>query len=275
MVPLMPLSFYKRKQRDGLKSAAIHLIVRYAIILGLGILVLLIDQGSLIKMRDGSPLVISGIPVLTWDVIPTLGLVGLIAIPFLWINPKIRGVLATIMVFFYQIMLIFGGWREYAIASVHGGILGTVFGFSAIMIYATCIGEYLLVEDSIEDMGKYRNTAILGLVSLIGGLLIMLIPEWYPNKRQVTASYVYISLGVTILMAFIFIAIDKKYQKPIFFLDSYGKSPFIIYIIAVVLRFLIEDILDYEISLLIGISMILLISFIVIILDLKGKIIKI
>ncbi len=271
---LMPLSFTKRKQRDGLGKAVFHILIRYGIILGLGLLVVLIDQGSFIKKVDGEPLIVSGMVVIVWDVLPTLGLVGIIAIPFLWVSPKLRAVLATILLIFYQFMLIYGGWREYAIASVHGGILGTIFGFSAIMIYATSIGEYLLVEKNPDESIKFRNLAIIGIITLVGGLLLMLIPEWYPNKRQVTASYIYISLGVSILMAFIFIAIDKKYQKPIFFLGSYGKSPFLIYIVAIVLKFLIEDIIGMDLTLLIGLIMIALISVLVIILDLKGKIIK-
>ncbi|MHA1725024.1 MAG: heparan-alpha-glucosaminide N-acetyltransferase domain-containing protein [Promethearchaeota archaeon] len=271
---LMPFSFTKRKQSDGVNKAVFHILIRYGIIFGLGLLTVLIDQGSFIKKVDGEPLIVSGMPVIYWDVLPTLGLVGIIALPFLWVSPKLRAVLATILIIFYQFMLIYGGWREYAIASVHGGILGTIFAFSAIMIYSTSIGEYLLVEKNSDYAVKFRNLAIIGIITLVGGLLIMLLPECYPNKRQVSASYCYISLGVSILMAFIFIALDKKYRKPIFFLDSYGKSPFLIYIVAIVLKFLIEDIIGLEITLLIGLTMIVLISVMVIVLDLKGKIIK-
>ncbi len=271
---LMPLSFYKRREKAGVMKAVFHLAIRYGIILGLGLLVVLIDQGSLIKMSNGAPLVVSGMVVVAWDVLPTLGLVGLITIPFLWFKPKIRAVIATLLLIFYQIMLLFGGWREYAIASVHGGILGTIFGFSAIMIYATSIGDYLFVQEGPVESKKLRNYAIMGAIALLVGLIMILIPEWYPNKRQVTASYIYISLGFTILLSFIFIAIEKCYEKPIIVLDSYGKSPFLIYIVAVVLEFLISDIIGYEIDLFLGIVMIILISLLAVIIDVKGKVIK-
>jgi len=264
---LMPLSYFKRRERDGFKKAALHIIIRYGIILFLGLLVVFIDQGSLIKEVDS-------MTVVRWDVLPTLGLVGLIALPFLWLEPKIRAAVASIMLIFYQTMLIFGGWREYGIASVHGGILGTVFGFSALMIFSTCLGQLYFYSTDYSENQKYKFYFLIGTIFFVGGLLLSLIPEWYPNKRQVTLTYIMISFGASILLSLFFIALDKKMERPIFGLDSYGKSPFIIYIIAVVIKFLIEDIIGYEIDFIIGISMILLITTFVLLLDKWGKIIK-
>lgn len=212
--------------------------------------------------------------VIQWDVLPTLGLVGLIALPFLWLKPKLRAGIASLMLICYQIMLIFGGWRDYAIVSVHGGILGTIFGFSALMIYSTSLGEFFFKNKDYSETKKYKIFLIIGTTCFIGGLLISFIPGWWANKRQVTLSYIMISLGVSILLLFLFIAIDKKLQKPIFGLDSFGKSPFITYIIAIVLEILIVDIVRYNLDLIIGISMIITVTVIVLLLDKRGKIIK-
>ena len=264
---LMPLSFFKRKERDGVKKAITHIAIRYGIILVLGLIVVYIDQGTLLKIVDG-------MPVICWDVLPTLGLVGLIALPFLWLEPKIRAIVASLMLLFYQIMLNIGGWRDYAIVSVHGGILGTIFGFSVIMIYSTCLGEFLLINKDYSEIQKYKFYLIIGVISFIGGLLIALIPEWYQNKRQVTLSYILISLGTSVLISFFFIALDKKMQRPIFGLDSYGKSPFIIYILAGGIEFLIVDIIGYKLDLFIGILLMIIITAIALVLDKYGKIIK-
>jgi len=264
---LMPLSFLHRKERDGVSKAVRHMIIRYGIILILGFIVIFIDQGEIIKM-EGDVLIIY------WDVLPSLGLVGLIALPLLWLKPKPRAIVATAMLVFYQFMLLFGGWRKYAIFSIHGGIFGTIFGFSAIMIYATCLGEVMLLNKEYTDKKKYQIYAIVGAVALLGGFLLWLVPGWYPNKRQVTLTYISISLGASIPLSFIFIGIDKKVQKPIFILDSYGKSPFIIYAIAIVLEFLLSDIIGLEMDLLIFIIMVIVMSVIAILLDKWGKIIK-
>ncbi|NHJ21496.1 MAG: hypothetical protein EAX91_11170 [Candidatus Lokiarchaeota archaeon] len=264
---LMPLSFAHRKERDGVNKAVRHMIIRYGIILVLGLVVILIDHGEMITM-------VGDVPIIIWDVLPTLGLVGLIALPLLWLKTKPRAIVATAMLVFYQFMLLFGGWREYAIYSIHGGIFGTIFGFSAMMIYATCLGDVLLLNKEYSDKKRYLIYAIVGAVALVAGFLLWLIPGWYPNKRQVTLTYISISLGATILLSFITIGIDKLVEKPIFILDSYGKSPFVIYVIAIVLEFLISDIIGYEMDILIFIIMIIVMSAIAILLDKWGKIIK-
>jgi hypothetical protein len=271
---LMPLSFRRRKEKSGTGSAVTHMLIRYGIILGLGLLVFIIDGGEFIKTDNGVPVIIAGIPVIRWDVLPTLGLVGFIALPFLWLKPKPRALAATGMVIFYQIMLIFTEWRDYAIASVHGGILGTIFGFSAQMIYATCAGDYLLLNEKVEEKKKYAIFAIIGALVFAVGFILWPLPEMYPNKRQVTLTYILISSGASILIALVFIAIDKKVQKPIFVLDSYGKSLFLVYIIAIVLEFLIVDIIGYEIDWIIGLSVIALITAMVLILDRKKVVVK-
>ena len=68
--------------------------------------------------------------------------------------------------------------------------------------------------------------------------------------------------------------IDKKVQKPIFILDSYGKSPFIIYIIAVVLEFIISDIIGLDMDFIIFTIMVIVMTLIALLLDKRGKIIK-
>jgi nitrate reductase gamma subunit len=260
---LMPLSFSHRKETNGVKKAVLHMVIRYGIILILGLLVILIDQGGFIKM-EGS------IPIIIWDVLPTLGLVGFIALPLLWLKTKPRAIVATGMLVFYQFMLLYGGWREYASYSVHGGIFGTIFGFSAIMVYATCLGDVMLLNEEFTDKKKYMIYAIVGVVALLAGLLLWLIPGWYPNKRQVSLTYISISLGVTILLSFIVIGLDKLVKKPIILLDSYGKSPFIIYVIAIVIEFLLVDIIELELDLIIFIVMVIVMSAIAILLDKFG-----
>ena len=79
---LMPLLFFRRKDTKGVRSAILHMVYRYGFLLLLGLLIFFIDQGDFIKLVDG-------MVIIRWDVLPTLGLVGLIAIPFLWVKPKI------------------------------------------------------------------------------------------------------------------------------------------------------------------------------------------
>jgi len=264
---LMPLSFLRRKDENGVKSVVLHMVYRYGFLLILGLIIVFIDQGTLIKQVDG-------MAIICWDVLPTLGLVGLMAVPFFWLKPKPRAIVAFGMLIFYQLMVIYAGWRDYAIASVHGGILGTVFGFAPLMIISTSMGQYIFLNEDEPERKKYRTLAIIGFAFLVVGLSLAFIPEWYANKRQVTLSYILISTGTIILLSFIFIFIERKVEKPIFILDSYGKNPFLLYIIAVLIEFLISDIIEYEIDLIIGPIMIVIVTIIAILLDKYKKIIK-
>jgi hypothetical protein len=178
------------------------------------------------------------------------------------------------MLIFYQIMLIYGGWRWYAIKSVHGGIFGTIFGFTSLMIFATCFGNLLLLDKTVGEKRKYQIYAAFGFICFVGGLLLAFIPEWYPNKRQVTLTYIMVSIGASILLSFIFIGLDKLIKKPIFILDSYGKNPFLLYIIAIVLEFLISDIIGLIMDFVIFTIMVIVITLIAIGLDRWGKVIK-
>ena len=141
-------------------------------------------------------------------------------------------------------------------------------------MYGLSLGEVILLNKEYTDKKKYQIYAIVGTIALLGGLLLWLVPGWYPNKRQVTLTYISISLGASILLSFIFIGIDKKVQKPIFILDSYGKSPFIIYVIAIVLEFLLSDVIGLDMDILIFILMVIVMSIIAILLDKWGKVIK-
>jgi hypothetical protein len=264
---LMPLSFLRRKDEKGVSSAVFHMVYRYGFLLLLGLLIFFIDQGDFIKLVDG-------MVIIRWDVLPTLGLVGLITIPFLWVKPKIRAVIGIGMLVFYQIMLIYGGWRAYAIASIHGGILGTIFGFAPLMIISTSLGQYLLLNAEAQEKKKYQQFALIGLLAFAIGFILAFIPEWYANKRQVTLSYISISMGTIILLSFVFIFIDKKVRKPIIILDSYGKNPFLLYIIAVASEFIISDIIGYEIDFIISSIMIVIMTIIPLLLDKYKKIIK-
>ena len=64
------------------------------------------------------------------------------------------------------------------------------------------------------------------------------------------------------------------FKKPIFILDSYGKNPFLLYIIAIVLEFLISDIIGLEMDWIIFAIMVVVITLLAIGLDKWGKVIK-
>jgi hypothetical protein len=119
-----------------------------------------------------------GYTVVSWDVIPTLGLVGFIAIPFAFIKDnKIRLISAYVWMVLYQILMNFADLKGYAKASIHGGIFGTIFGFSGMVAGSGVSGTAVLVdvvrEHILEEIGLCK-----GVVTSMGeGMVVSYFTE--------------------------------------------------------------------------------------------------
>ena len=136
--------------------------------------------------------------------------------------------------FLYQILSIFTTIEYYASLTFNGGIFGTIFTLSGVVIVAASLGDYIFNTDHLPKK-KYTNMAILGVVNLVVGLLLGLIPGWEPSKRISTFSYGLISLGVIILSLLVFVYFDEKKDWNLGYLLSFGIQPFFAYFMAEVL----------------------------------------
>ncbi len=230
---LFTVSFAKRRNRKGTKEAVLYVMKRYGLLLLLGFLIIAAGGEFIYENR--------GYTVVSWDVIPTLGLVGFVAIPFAFIKDnKIRLIAAYAWMVLYQILMNFADLKGYAKASVHGGIFGTIFGFSGIMIVAACLGEYMFLHKDSEEK-KYKTMAIFGVINFVVGLIISFLPELEASKRQVSLAYCLLSIGTTVLGLMIFIIADKIYRKEVKLFTIYGKNPFFTYFLAAVPVFVLDE----------------------------------
>ncbi len=228
------LSFNKRKNQKGTSNAILRVVLRALLLILLGYFFLLIehefDFGVLFEYSDEAGFIIP-----RWDVMPALGLATLVALPFNFIkSPKYRLIAAYIWMFLYQILSIFTPIRYYASLTFNGGIFGTIFTLSGVVIVAASLGEYIFTTEH-PPKKKYTNMAILGVVNLIVGLLLGLIPGWEPSKRISTFSYGLISIGFIILSLLVFVYFDEKKDWNLGYLLSFGIQPFFAYFMAEVL----------------------------------------
>ncbi len=230
---LFTVSFAKRRERKGTKEAVLYVAKRYGLLLLLGFLIIVADGEFIYENR--------GYTVVSWDVIPTLGLVGFVAIPFAFIKDnKIRLIVAYAWMVLYQILMNYADLKGYAKASVHGGIFGPIFGFSGIMIVAACLGEYIFLHQDSEPK-KYKNMAIFGAINFVVGLILSWLPDLEASKRQVSLSYCLLSIGTTVLGLMVFILMDKIYHKEVKLFTIYGKNPFFTYFLAAVPVFILDE----------------------------------
>jgi hypothetical protein len=238
---LMAVSFRKRIQSHGKWSAVANSALRWGLLYGLGLMIFYFTYTGPNTLTNNwfgavQNIAQSGQPpvnwyVVDWDVIPALGFVGLISIPFMFMPTKTRFAVAYAMLVFFQILLFIPQteMRNYALASVHGGIIGGIFVMCPIVLIGSCIGEYFLLNKEIPLPKKYHMLAWFALANLAIGLGLWAIPGGFPNKRESTMGWAVLSIAVIIGAIFVFIAINNKRPRNTVILEAYGMNPFLMY----------------------------------------------
>ncbi|WP_457559235.1 hypothetical protein [Candidatus Harpocratesius sp.] len=237
----MGIAFQNRKRKFGIKKALFHMLIRFIALFAVGALIVIAD-GGFIQERDG-------LRVIRWDVVISIATTYLVAISFLFIKqPRLRFFVGIALLVIYQILLYSTVLRNYAIASNHGGIFGTLFGFVAICIMASAIGEYLYFDQTDEDR-KYQIVLLIGIRLFLGSFLLAFIPGMEAAKRQVSLTYCGISSGITILLMSFFAYLDRKKNLELRYLRAFGMNPFLMYFLAEIPSFLIDEMIGLDLVL--------------------------
>lgn len=237
-------AFHRHSKRSGVRGAGERLVFRYGLIFILGMLISFVGQGTFLKekaLESGRHLT-----VIVWDVLPAIGLVGLVGLPFLFLKPRIRLFAGYALMFFYQIMLSTEstGWKLYAVKSAHGGILAAAFSYSAQLIIASALGEYFFSRAARVQNKAYQRLALFAAVNLLLGFCAAFVPELGISKRQVSMAYSMIAMGITVSAGLVFVLLEKR-GRISSLLDALGKNPFLIYLAAIGLELaLYETILE-------------------------------
>ncbi len=288
---LMAVSFHKRKDKFGAGPAVLNAVLRWGLIAAVGILFIIIPG----VLNGDSPDVWFGevktiapgldVYVVYWDVVISLGVVGLASIPFMFLKRTPRLVISYAMMAFYQIMVMVPQthWRDYAISSVHGGIFGGIFVLIPIVLIASVVGEFFILDKETPSQEKVKKFLILGLINAIIGIALWLIPGGFPNKRQSTMSWAAISLAVCFFVGYLFIKVDYKDEEyeglhplnkaRITLFKAYGMNPFLVYAIAEIAAVVIDALVgaDFFIQLATWLILVPSITAIVLLLAWKGK----
>jgi fucose 4-O-acetylase-like acetyltransferase len=237
---MVAYSFRRRCAKLGTRSTCLHMVRRYGVIFSLGILATVFGHGSLIRtvtLDDGSDL-----RVLYWDVLPTLGWVGLLGIPFMFLRPGMRLISAYLLLAFYQVMLsnTGTGWQVFALNSVHGGVFAATFSFGAQLITASVLGEYVFRRNARGP--KVRAALVIfGATHLVAGFVVASLPGVVVSKGQVTAAYSLISMGVAGLLCWAFLLLDER-DKTSVLLEAAGRNTLLIYLLMMIAEFLLFDV---------------------------------
>jgi predicted acyltransferase len=241
----LSIAFWRYAEKKGIGLSLLRVIFRYAFLLAVGYILELGQNGwafaALIKEKAIPITVILGkytisLNVLWWDVIIALGLIGLTAIPFIFIrNPWIRIVIAYIPMFVYQVLLMLPFTSTYfyyfALESVHSGIFVSLFTFTTVTVIGTALGDYMFSNKDSKKK-QYITLAIFGVVNVALGIGLGFIPGLYWSKQIGTATYGLVSIGVITLGCLVFILMDEKLNWKLKYLVMFGMNPLLSYVVA-------------------------------------------
>lgn len=182
-------SLLQRVAKDARRKTYLQFIQRHLLLLILGM-----AGGCLGKMRI----------TFDWGILQTIGIAGLIVLPFLEMGWLWRIMAATLLLLLHSLTIVPIA-HQTMIVTEQGGPPATL-GWSALILFASTIGDFFNPQNSTESMKKI---ALFGLISTVVGFAIL--PLSPISKPLVSPTYVLISLGISaiIFVGFMFF-VDKE-----------------------------------------------------------------
>lgn len=220
------ISFEKWLALTGQKKTILHFILRYLVLWAFGFFGELMVFGHF-----------------TWGVLATIGAIGLYSLPFLFLPPRPRLIISSLLLIAYQ-GAILAGVPVYFIQDGLGGPLAT-FAWGFVVMVGTSCGHWIK-ERALQK--KMLSVLLAGLLLMAAGLFLS---NYIPfNKHKVSLSYIVFTTGISLIIFLIsFILIDIwKIKEPVFII--LGKNPLIIYMLSGVLTLGLNKITPTDASLL-------------------------
>lgn len=209
------LSFRRRLSQKGAWRTYEHFITRNLALIGLGYLITLVWQLSKIQP-----------PSINWGLLQALGAAGLITLPFIRLPIAWRmgiglGLLAT-----YQVLLD-RFWLQDVMLAPHNGPWGAL-SWGAMLIMATALADL----PQGEEIARRKYLLVSG-ISVFGGLLLaLLVPI---SKDRASASYIFLSLGLSSLVYYGFLLLNSKWEVRLPVLTDWGRNPLLLYLLHYIL----------------------------------------
>lgn len=202
-------SYLKRVLSDGKLKTMIHFINRYTLLIVIGLAINSIVEGSF---------------VFEWGVLQTIGLAGIIVLPFIGSSYFVRGSLTFLLLFTYQLFLL-PSFKELILNMAHGGPIAAI-SWSGIILLASIAGDLIDFNKTKETI---KRLMWLGLSVLVIGIIFSLLV--LISKEESNASYIIVTTGISTILLVVFIYINDILKFSIPTLTTLGKNALVVYII--------------------------------------------
>lgn len=211
---LLPGSFERRLAASGPLRTVLHFLKRYLLLVGFGIC------GTLLLRRH---------PLHDWNVLQSIGLAGLLSLPFVRVGPPFRLAVGLLLITGFQAILR-SGYADWLLAHEQGDLGGVLAGlaWAGVMLIGSFLGPALA-----SPRRALTRTLVLGLCLV--GAAIAAAPFFPVTKPLATESYVLLCSGLAALGFALVLALTELTPVRFSHFSILGANPLIGYMVSGVL----------------------------------------
>jgi len=201
-------SFLRRYDKDK-AGAYSHFIIRYFAILGIG--ALFSAGGAVVELQT------------PWGVLQSIGVAGLLTLPFIRLSAGTRAAVALTILIAYQLALD-RFWLADVLGSSHGGFYGSI-SWGAMLILATAMVDWL---------GEGRRRQVCGMIALtaVAAAALWLMPI---SKSRVTISYVLVTTLISCIAYIAVRLVSGRIQPKAGLIAYWGENPLLLFVVHLIL----------------------------------------
>jgi predicted acyltransferase len=161
-----------------------------------------------------------------WGVLQTIAVAIAVTLFTLKLPALPRAAVGLALLAVYQLFVL-PIWLFHVLVAPHGGLPGTL-GWTCLLILGTACGDLFF-----ESPHRELALPAAGLLAVAGA--VALSPIVPISKPRISASYVLLSVGVSVLLFWIFHLLVDRLQWRLSWLATPGKNPLLIYLLQYVL----------------------------------------
>lgn len=222
------ISFKRRLVKDGLKKTYEHFLFRYGVLWVFGLLGVWVVASDL---------------VFGWNVLMAIGLAGLYALPFMFLNPVWRLTSGLGLLVFFQFVVL-SLRKEQVLASDMGGYLGAI-SWAGLILISSFWQQHVERDEFKKSAGLYAVFIFIAFFSAV------ILNQFFPASKHLSSMpYMFFAyaLGVFVLMFFHWFETIPGF--PLQFLNIMGKNTLLMYIVSGLLILLFQAVLKPDLAIL-------------------------
>lgn len=222
------LSFTKRITQYGKLATIFHFLKRYLTLFAFGF------GGYLLVMGE-----------IQWEMLQTIGAVGLLALGFMFIKPSIRIIIALVIIIIYQFTIL-NGAKHWVMGFAETGLGGpyATFSWGFVLLFGSALASWVQKrEEKVISILVFWTVVFV----VIGLVLSLIIPF---NKHLVSISYIMLTTGIAVAGLLLFHMITRVWHQKIPVFDSIGRNALVCYITSQILSVIADKFLPKNVSIL-------------------------